>query len=209
MVEYHKIQSVYFRDPDTKHRTFLIGQWSMPEFGYLADREWICTEKIDGTNVRVHWDGTGVEFGGRTADAQMPTFLLNRLGQLFPRDRVADVFPDATDVMLFGEGFGAKIQKGGGNYIADGQDFILFDVMIGGIFLERQSVEDIASKLGIRVVSVVARCSLLEAISLVQKGFNSSFGPFLSEGLVMRPAVELRTRRGERIIAKVKHRDFA
>ena len=24
---------------------------------YLKDNDWIFTEKIDGTNVRVHWDG--------------------------------------------------------------------------------------------------------------------------------------------------------
>jgi len=40
-----------------------------------------------------------------------------------------------------------KIQKGGGNYIADGVDFVLFDVWINGIWLERENVEDIAEKL--------------------------------------------------------------
>ena len=53
MREYHKIQSLFLRDPATQHRTFLHGQWSMPEFEYLADLEWTFTEKVDGTNIRV------------------------------------------------------------------------------------------------------------------------------------------------------------
>ena len=42
---------------------------------------------------------------------------------------LGEVFPDGAAV-LYGEGYGAKIQKGGGNYRAD-QDFVLFDVRVG------------------------------------------------------------------------------
>ncbi len=55
MNEYHKIQSIYLRDPETKHKRFLIGQWTLPEFEYLADNEWSFTEKVDGTNIRIYW----------------------------------------------------------------------------------------------------------------------------------------------------------
>ena len=50
MKEYHKIQTVFKRDPETNHRTLLEGQYSMPEFEYLANNQWVFTEKIDGTN---------------------------------------------------------------------------------------------------------------------------------------------------------------
>jgi hypothetical protein len=33
-------------------------------------------------------------------------------------------------------------------------------------------------------------------------------GDFIAEGLVAKPAVELRNRRGERIVVKIKHKDF-
>ena len=36
MTEYHKIQSIWLRDPETKCKTFIEGAWSMPEFGFLA-----------------------------------------------------------------------------------------------------------------------------------------------------------------------------
>ncbi len=217
MIEYHKIQSVYLRDPANRHKTFLEGQWSLPEFGYLANNEWHWTEKVDGTTVRVHWDGEKVTFGGRTEDAQMPLFLVRKLEELFPRAKFHEHFPpevtpearQVLDVMLYGEGYGAKIQKGGGNYNATGQDFVLFDVQIGGVYLERQNVEDVAAKMGLRVVPILGKGNLHDAIAMTRAGFDSTWGQFKAEGLVMRPATELFTRRGHRLITKVKCRDFA
>lgn len=182
----------------------------MPEFGYLAHNEWHWTEKVDGTNVRVHWDGEKVTLGGRTEEAQMPLFLIYKLEAMFPRVNFQTHFPipDYTDVMLYGEGYGAKIQKGGGNYNPASVDFVLFDVQIGGVYLERANVKGIASKMGLRVVPVIGKGSLFDAIAMTRKGFDSTWGQFKAEGLVMRPATELFTRSGERIITKVKHRDF-
>lgn len=208
MIEYHKIQSVYMRDPATKHRTFITGEWAMPEFGYLANNEWIWTEKVDGTNIRVRSYADRVEFGGRTDDAQIPTFLLSRLQSMFQAELFREKLPEVGEIILFGEGYGAKIQKGGGNYKADGCDFVLFDVMVGGMYLERANVEDIADKLGIRAVPIVGKGTLAEGIEATKAGLLSTWGTFKAEGLVMRTAVELVTRRGARIITKVKTRDF-
>ena len=208
MIEYHKIQSVYLRDPATRHRTFLLGEWSMAEFGYLANNDWLWTEKVDGTNIRVRSYADRVEFGGRTEDAQIPAQLITRLQAMFTLELFREKLPDEGEVILFGEGYGAKIQKGGGNYKADGCDFVLFDVMIGGTYLERENVVDIGEKLGVRVVPVVGVGSLNAAIETVRAGMESAWGNFAAEGLVMRPAVELVTRRGHRIITKVKTRDF-
>ena len=211
MIEYHKIQSVYLRDPANKFRTFLEGQWACPEFGYLADCEWTFTEKIDGTNVRVYWDGANVKFGGRTDDAQMPMFLLERLSEVFTADKLASVLGPQGDVTLFGEGYGAKIQKGGGNYIPNGCSFILFDIAGGETWFERSKVEETGDALDIPIVPVVGRGCLRLAIDMVRSGFNSwraATPETQAEGLVMRPSTELRTRMGHRIITKVKAKDF-
>ncbi len=53
MKEHHKIQTVYKRDPATKHKTLIADDFSLPEFEFLRNNEWIFTEKVDGTNVRV------------------------------------------------------------------------------------------------------------------------------------------------------------
>ena len=59
MKEYHKIQTVFKRDPSTNHKTLLMDDYSLPEFEYLKNNHWIFTEKIDGTNIRVGMDNQG------------------------------------------------------------------------------------------------------------------------------------------------------
>lgn len=209
MKEYHKIQTVYLRDPATRHRTLLEGRYATREFEYLRGCSWTFTEKVDGTNVRVGWDGAAVALGGKTDNAQMPVALMARLGELFTADKLAACFTDdVTDVVLYGEGYGAKIQKGGGNYNPDGVDFVLFDVAVSGLFLERHNVEDVADNLGVQVVPVVGFGSLSSAVERVRAGFESAWGPFPAEGLVMRPFVEMCDRLGRRVITKVKAKDF-
>jgi hypothetical protein len=73
MNQYHKINSLYKRSPDGKK--MLFGEYSQPEFEYLADNIWVFTEKVDGTNIRVMWDGTYLRFGGKTDNAQIPAKL--------------------------------------------------------------------------------------------------------------------------------------
>lgn len=203
MKEYHKIQSVFKRDEKT-HK-FIEGDYSLLEFEYLADNIWVWTEKVDGTNIRVMWDGENVAFGGKTDNAQMPPFLLAKLKELFPAEKFTGVFPG---MCLYGEGYGAKIQKGGGNYIKDGCDFIMFDIKVGEWWLRRPDIEDVAGKLGIKVVPIINKGPLAQAINFVREGHFSTFGPFLAEGLVLKPEVELFTRQGHRIVTKIKHKDF-
>ncbi len=206
MKEYHKIQTVYLRDPATKYKTLLEGQFAKPEFDYLKNDMWVFTEKVDGTNIRVKWDGKQVSFAGKTDRADTPKFLFDKLSELFPLEIfLANELPP---LCLYGEGYGAKIQKGGGNYIPDGVNFILFDVNIDEMWLERHNVEDIAKKLMIKVVPVVGKGTLLEGVAMVKGGYESRLRKTPPEGIVMRPKVELFNRRGERVIAKIKTKDF-
>jgi len=202
-MKYHKIQSMFKRDPETKFKTFL-DEFSMPEFEYLKDNEWNWTEKVDGTNVRVMWDGRQVTVGGRTDNAQLHTGLFAELHNQFPPEAMAKVFGDSS-VILFGEGFGEKIQAGG-NY-RKGQGFVLFDVW-DAIWLNRWSVMDIGHQLGCDIVPELGSGSLADAVECVKKRPQSDWGDFTAEGIVLRPKVELLTRRGERIITKLKVKDF-
>jgi len=202
--EYPKIQSLYKRSLDGKQ--MLYGEWSLPEFEYLADNLWTFTEKVDGTNVRVLWDGAVVTFGGRSDNAQMPMPLLAALTALFPATKLAEVFPN-TPICLYGEGYGAKIQCGG-VYRQD-QSFVLFDVLIGRLWLQRADVVDVGRKLNIDVVPIIGQGRLIDMEHAVRLGITSRWGNFPAEGIVARPAVELRTRRGARIIVKLKTRDFS
>lgn len=202
-MEYHKIQSIFKRHEKTKQFT---EEYALPEFEYLKDNVWEFTEKIDGTNVRVMWEDGELRFGGKTDNAQMPIRLLEKLQQIFTKDKMQEVFPDGK-VILYGEGFGAKIQSGG-NYIKDGVDFILFDVLIDTWWLNRNSVEDISEKLGIKIVKLIGEGTLEDAVGIVKDGFNSEFGNFIAEGIVLRPKIQFFSRKGERIVTKVKYKDF-
>ena len=131
MNEYHKIQTVFLRNPETKFKTLLFGEYALPEFEYLRDCFWTFTEKVDGTNIRVMFKDGVITFGGKTDRALIPAELMNNLNEIFLplKSKFSEIFDDA-DVCLYGEGYGAKIQKGGGNYSAV-QDFVLFDVKVG------------------------------------------------------------------------------
>jgi len=207
-ISYPKIQTVYLRDPENSYKTLLEGQFARPELEYLSGNKWYYTEKVDGSNCRCFWDGEGVSFGGRTDNAQMPMFLIERLQTLFPKELFMET--EMPPCILFGEGYGARIQKGGGNYISDGVDFILFDVLIDGWWLERDNVEDVAQKLELKVVPIVGEGTLLDAVEMVKKGFKSQVAQadIMAEGLVMKPQVTLMSRSGQRVITKIKHKDF-
>jgi len=214
--EYPKIQSIFKRDEKT-HK-FILGDYSLPEFEYLKDNVWVFTEKVDGTNVRCIYDGKDVYFRGRTDRAQLPTFLYDRLRELFSAEKLKEVFPsvgkdeNAEWVCLYGEGYGNRIQAAGKNYIPGGVDFVLFDVRIGRWWLKREDVEEIADSLDIGAVPIVGEGTLSDAVDMVKAGFTSRWSTadnvFLAEGLVLRPKVDLFARNGSRIITKLKTRDF-
>jgi len=206
MNEYHKINTIFKRDMDTPHKTLIIGEYSDPVFGYLADNQWQFTEKVDGTNIRVMIQNGSVSFGGRTDNASIPAPLVKRLNERFlPQiDNLMSIFPDGA--CLYGEGYGGKIQKGG-NYRPD-QDFVLFDVKVGEYWLERPNTEDVANKVGVDVVPVVGISTLHWAVDFVRHGFRSRWGAFPAEGAVGRPLVEFTTRYDPRVIMKLTCRAF-
>jgi len=208
MNEYHKIQTVYKRNPATKHKTLLEGDLSLPEFEFLRNNQWLFTEKVDGTNVRVIFHQGEIIFGGKTDRAQIPPVLMTRLNETFllKIDNFKEIFGDNT-ICLYGEGYGAKVHKGSGRYRPD-PGFVLFDIRIDQWWLQRHDVEDIAEKLQIDTVPLIGTGTLQEMVTMAKAGFQSQWGNFTAEGIVARPAVELKSRNGERIITKIKHQDF-
>lgn len=164
---------------------------------------------VHNTNIRIGFHNNGLVFGGRSDNAIIPEPLLAHLGSTFILDDLLEHFDigNSTEVVLFGEGYGPKIQAGGGNYRKD-QSFVLFDVRIGSWWLNREDVNDIANKLGIDSVPVIGYGTLKEAIDLVSDGLTSRWGDFEAEGIVARPLVQLFDRKGDRITTKIKGVDF-
>lgn len=208
MKEYEKIETLYVRDDKTKK--LVEGKFRNETVELLKDIDWEFTEKIDGTNIRIYWDGHKVSYYGRTDKAQIPSQLMNRLIELFGGDINEEMFEQKfgdMPVMLIGEGYGAKIQKVGGDYRAD-NDFILFDVCINENYQPRESVKEIANYFNIDVVPTIMIGRLQDGIDYVKSKPKSKIGNADSEGLVARPLKELKDRTGNRIIVKIKVKDF-
>lgn len=212
MIPYIKIDTPFERDNDGTKK-LIDGKFRNETVEYLKDNKWLCSEKIDGTNIGVVWDGHKVSFQGHTERAQIPTQLVNKLNELFGGTINEEMFEQKfgeMNVILFGEGYGPKIQKGGGLY-RDNVSFILFDVYLSdqNLWLKRDAVEDIAKSFGIDVVDIVLTGTLQEAIDFVKTKPKSHIGTANMEGLVCRPTVELLDRMGRRVITKIKVCDFA
>lgn len=223
MLTYPKIETLFERDPVTLKVT---GKLRRPEFDLV--KSWLVTEKVDGTNVRVFVDTRWIEsipvtgFRGRTDKAQLPPFLTDELQRLFPDDRVAAAFEEGMQVVLFGEGYGARIQKAGGDY-REGVSFRLFDVVVRAEqqdwWLTWKDVEDVARKLGIKTVPVLGTDMMLGWAGSLSTGESRvaiedrqlsgvDVDVPTREGIVARTEPPLFDRRGHRLIWKLKTRDL-
>lgn len=151
---YPKINSLYKREKQNGGK-LIWGDYACEEFASI--NRWSVTEKIDGTNVRIIYDqeSPNIQIGGRTDKAQFPLDLLTPLNKMFSFSQMNEVFPEARKVILFGEGYGPKINSGG--WYRKDPSFILFDVWIDGWWLERYKVEDIAQQLDINSVPTLLK----------------------------------------------------
>lgn len=212
MRKYDKIETLFIRDTEGTKK-LIEGHYRNKHVSFLCDNKWCFTEKIDGTNIGVVWDGHSVSFQGRTERAEIPKPLLERLGELFGSQETEELFEQLfgeKEVILYGEGFGGKIQKGA-NYQKE-EDFILFDVYYvnSDIYVEREQVEEIGKAFGIKVVPIHLYGTINEAVKYIKsrpKSMLSEDARF--EGVVGRPLVELKDAKGQRIIVKIKVVDFA
>ena len=179
-----------------------------------------------------------VRFAGKTDNAQIPPKLQKFMEENYPDEKVfaalglkkfipveewvehkwvtSDGITPSYDAIpeiytIYGEGYGAGIQKAGGNYISNGVGFIVFDVKVNDIYLLTSARDEIATKLGAPIVPFMGYFTIDEAIDFVRKGFKSTIAEnkeFIAEGLVLRTDLGLRNRMGKRLIGKVKDEDF-
>lgn len=211
---YPKIETLFVRDDNFK----VTSQVRRPVFNDI--RHWVATEKIDGTNIRIVFtladDGSGTDrisyhVYGRTDKAIIPSNLMHHCSGL-----AKSISGDVTEIMfgrgletytLYGEGYGAGIQKGGA--YSPHQLFILFDIKANGMWLTDDDVTEAAEMLLIPRVPILGRYSIGELVGIVRKGFASQLGTNPpAEGIVARTREPLFDRRGNRMILKIKTQDF-
>lgn len=212
-MKYPKIQTLWKRDPEKKY-TIMEGEYSKEEFKNIL--KWNVTEKIDGTNIRVISESITplimektLEFRGRTDKAQIPKFLLDHLEKTFSTGKLTEVFDDYNLLILYGEGYGGKMQKVGKLY-RDESSFILFDVWIDGWWMERENVVEVAEKLGIDVVPSFSGMTKFEIVEYVKSKPKSSISKQTMpiEGIVARSEPLMLFRNGNPMMFKLKVEDY-
>lgn len=215
MIEYPKIKTLFKRD----EKTFKVipPELTMQEFGLV--KGWRVAEKIHGQNVRVGWDGKEVMYGSRSVVGKGADVLHKELSAwldvIFTPGNMKTAFGD-TPVILFGEGYGAGINKG--QDLCQQKRFALFDVFINEYWLSIEDVKGIAEKFAIEEAPWIdggMTWSINDIHEHVKAGITSKIAErftgkhVIAEGIVARPQVELRNRYGERLMFKLKTNDFA
>lgn len=206
MNEYRKIANVFKFDAKYKN---IVGL--NEPFNSLKNLIWVGTEKVDGTNIRIIWDGYKIEIKGRTDNAQFQGELYDTLSQMFLTKEMEYVFEqifENKEVVIYGEGYGPKIQTGGGLY-SDKPKFIVFDINIDGHYLKRANVLDICEKLNLDVVPDIFLGTIDEAKKFVSKHPSSTINEkHEMEGLVLELPLEIFDKNGNPLKCKVKYCDM-
>lgn len=225
MTKYIKINTLWKRKMKGKQKGKVIdGDYSCPEFKNI--KLWSVSEKIHGVNTRVSYhidpvSGEGIiSFAGKTDDAMINSDLLKYLQKTFTKEKIEKALIYNNELpqkaVLFGEGFGPRVQDGGGRYRND-SSFILFDILIDSWWLERKNIDDIANKLGIDVVPDLGIMTEEEIVDLVknigykQKKFKSKISKdktLDAEGIVARSHPLVLFRNGKPVMWKLKQEDF-
>jgi ATP-dependent RNA circularization protein (DNA/RNA ligase family) len=208
--EYHKIETPYKRDMEGSKK-LIEGDFRSNAVKQFKDCKWIFTEKIDGTNIRVYWDGHSFSFHGRTDRAILPQDLVHRLEDLFNNDAMEQLVEQMfgeKEVILFGEGYGPGIQAVGKEYNVNSKDFIMFDVMVDGKYLNHSDMCGVATALNIPYSPVSLVGTIDDAVEFVKTNPVSKIGTCVIEGVVGRLPIDTYDGRGNRLIVKIKCADF-
>jgi len=202
--EYSKIPTLFERGDDFQFKSSL--EFTKPEFKEIKHFE--VTEKIDGTNIRIVYENGELFFGGRTDNADLPSPLLEKLKSMFDLSKLKELF-EGKKVTFFGEGYGAGIQNPTGKKYSDTQNFILFDINIGGFWLSYNDLSSIAAKLNIRNVPRLGFLTIDQIVEMVFEGFPSQIGDVpICEGIIAKSPSGMLDRMGNRVMFKLKYKDF-
>ena len=182
-------------------------------------RECFAMEKVHGTSANVAFKKVVAEDGTVTAEVKFFSGGASHMQfiELFDAEdlkkRFLELGPD--EMTVYGEAYGGKMQGMRGTY-GDKLMFIGFDVLIGERFVSVEGAHMMVEKLGLEFVPYRRISTDLAALDAerdlpsrvaVRRGITE---PKISEGVVLRPVVELVFPNGMgRIVAKHKRPEFS
>ena len=213
-MKYPKIKSLFKRDKEFKFTETFVS-------ACLADFKsfrWFCQEKLDGMNIRFFCDYENQDFKylGRTDRADIPKHLqetLNPISMRIKEKDISEILPKTRKFILYGEGFGYKIQKVGGLYLGKEIAFNLFDCYVfmpegKSFWLEQSLLVQLAKFLDLTLAPEQEDMTMATAIEKVKRGFSSKYGTAQAEGLILKTRWPLFDSFGNRLIFKLKTKDF-
>lgn len=198
---------------DASHRT--------TELVYLYTNPWTWKRKLDGENIRIYWNGEQALWNGKSNKFTCTKKFQDYMNNTFIEEIFEEKFGRDKEVYIYGEHMGPKVQ---GNELGlDEDEVVIFDVEIDGMFVCKESIEQIAGYFGVKSVydympkekllpkEVLAEwgdflrkeITLDDLINLVAKGYLSNW-----EGIVCTPACNIKDHNGNRIIVKIKNKDY-
>jgi len=208
-----KLKTIYRRDENFK---VIPGEYTDPRFGLV--KNWIATEKVDGTSVVLRWNAHDFpEFGGRTAKSHFADDRTEFLQvQLYSAQQAAMKIVDEFGIdslSVYAEMYGPGIQSGG--RYTDEYELRVFDMRVNDYWLDFHRVIDNCDRLGFESVPVMNNYFPLDEfdiVEMVRDGFVSCIAhdrDYLAEGIVARTDPLLYDNKGDRVMWKIKHSDFA
>lgn len=188
-----------------------IGQdeaYRLPLLGYLAELPWGYSRKVDGENIRIQWDGEQALWNGKSNAFQCSAEFTEYMNSTFLEEIFEEKFGRDKVVTLFGEKMGPKTQ---GNELGLTEDkILLYDVNIDGTWLCGESVAWIARYFSVDTVfDYMTRHMFGPEMNLREMIEACANGEFKDwEGIVATPKVEMLDKSKNRVIVKIKNRDY-
>ena len=175
----------------------------------LLFKEVYCMEKIHGTSCHISLKPEQEQlhfFAGGCSHIEFIKLFNQEI--LYPLMKKL-VSSTNTEVTIFGEGYGGKMQ-GMKKVYGDKLKFIAFDVKIGESWIDVPNAEQIVTKFGLEFVHYVKTATELTELDAQRdadsvQAVRNGMGPGQPrEGIVIRPVIEVRKNNDERIMAKHK-----
>ena len=197
--QFHKrILSVPTKENPAVYRTELLG--------YLSDLQWIYRRKLDGSNMRVQWNGEQALWNGKSNAYQCGSDITEYMNNVFQEEIFEEKFGRDKNVVIFGEIMGPKVQTN--ELKLDSPSFIIFDVNINGTWLYPGDVCNIADYFGLNTCYTYMDGGLGHSDTLENLIKRVAGGEFKDwEGVVATPLLEMRDQGWQRDISAQKNKN--
>jgi hypothetical protein len=174
-------------------------------------KECYVSEKIHGTSAHIMWDKENMkEVQYYSGGSCSQTFA-----NLFDRKALTDMAHsiDVPKFAIYGEAYGGKCQKMSATY-GLGLKFVAFEVRVGDMWLDTHKAKKFAQMFGLDFVWYAKSTTHIDDLNKFrdqpsEQAKKCGMGDDKkSEGIVIRPLIELCKNDGSRIMAKHKALDF-